>query len=392
MHIAVIGAGAMGADIVAELARREPTLELTVIDTDHARAAKVAAKSGLQAAHAQTCDAMDVESTTRALEGTSVTVNAAQYDTNLDVMRACLAAGSHYLDLGGMFHMTKRQLELSDEFERADLTALLGIGAAPGLSNLLAAAACEGMDRVEGVDMSYGAAAPDMPESDVFVPPYSIRTIMQEFSEPSFQYVGGELRETPALAGRRRIRFPDPIGAVDCVHTLHSETVTLPSFLASRGVRQVTWRLGLPQPLEEAVQAFASAGLGETNPLAVEGTSIVPVDFLAACIEDRIARAGSPTEPYTEHGCLRAEAWGKMKDAAIRVSVDCILSESGLAPDVAGVMTGTPAAVAALMLATGVAGTPGAHGPERVIDPTKMFASLAECGFRTSRMEQREIA
>ena len=92
MHIAVIGAGAMGADIVAELARREPTLALTVIDTDEARAKRVAGNSGLPKAHARTCDARDLASMTDALEGASVTVNAAQYDTNVDVMRAALDA------------------------------------------------------------------------------------------------------------------------------------------------------------------------------------------------------------------------------------------------------------------------------------------------------------
>jgi len=392
MHIAVVGAGAMGADIVGELARREPPLALTVIDTDSARAAGVASKSSLATALARPCDARDVASMTQALESVSVTVNAAQYDTNLDVMRACLAARSHYLDLGGMFHTTRRQLELAADFDRAGLTALLGMGAAPGLSNLLAVAACEGLEVVEGVDMSFAAAAPDMPESGIFVPPYSIRTIMQEFCDPSFQYLDGELCEMPALAGRRRVRFPEPIGAVDCVHTLHSEPATLPAFLAARGVRDVTWRLGLPPQLEEAVQAFASAGLGSTTPLAVEGASIAPVDFLAACIDDQLTRAPSRQEPFTEHGCLRAEAWGSTGGAAVRVSVECMLEASGVAPDVAGVMTGTPAAIAALMLASGEADCPGAHGPESVIEPTKMFAQVAERGFRTSLTKQRALA
>ncbi|MGR8919946.1 MAG: saccharopine dehydrogenase family protein [Gammaproteobacteria bacterium] len=392
MHIAVVGAGAMGADIVAELARREPALALTVIDADGARARAVAAGSGLATAVGDTCDARDTATLARLLGDAAVTVNAAQYDTNLDVMRACLAAGSHYLDLGGMFHVTRRQLELGADFERAGLTAVLGMGAAPGLSNLLAVAACEGMDRVETVDMSFAAAAPDMPERDVFVPPYSIRTIMQEFCDPSFQYVDGELRELPALAGRRRIRFPHPIGEVDCVHTLHSEPATMPALLAERGAREVSWRLGLPSPLEDAVQAFAAAGLGSTTPLQVGGAAIAPVEFLAACIEDRIARAPRADEPYTEFGCLRAQAQGSAGDSALEVVVECSLETHGAAPDVAGVMTGTPAAVAALMLAAGEAGCPGTHGPERVIAPPTMFARLASCGFRTARTERREIA
>ena len=39
-------------------------------------------------------------------EGAAVCVNSTQYYFNLDVMRACLKAGVHYLDLGGLFHVT----------------------------------------------------------------------------------------------------------------------------------------------------------------------------------------------------------------------------------------------------------------------------------------------
>ena len=46
-------------------------------------------------------------------------VNSASYRVNLDAMRACLEAECHYVDLGGLYWMTERQLELSGEFEAA---------------------------------------------------------------------------------------------------------------------------------------------------------------------------------------------------------------------------------------------------------------------------------
>ena len=56
--------------------------------------------------------ASDPGSLARALEGCDVLVNSASYRVNLDAMRACLEAGCHYLDLGGLYWMTDRQLEL----------------------------------------------------------------------------------------------------------------------------------------------------------------------------------------------------------------------------------------------------------------------------------------
>ena len=38
-------------------------------------------------------------------------VNCASYRVNLEAMRACLAAGCHYVDLGGLYWLTGRQLE-----------------------------------------------------------------------------------------------------------------------------------------------------------------------------------------------------------------------------------------------------------------------------------------
>src|SRR5437870_10652976 len=89
---------------------------------------------------AEHLDARDPGSLARALEGADVVVNAADYRLNLAVMRGALTAGAHYVDLGGLFHVTLKQLELDEEFREAGLTAILGMGSAPGKTNLLAAA------------------------------------------------------------------------------------------------------------------------------------------------------------------------------------------------------------------------------------------------------------
>ncbi len=73
-------------------------------------------------------DARDRASLARALEGADAVVNAADYRLNLDVMWGALEAGAHYVDLGGLFHVTRAQFQLYDEFDAAGLTAILGLG------------------------------------------------------------------------------------------------------------------------------------------------------------------------------------------------------------------------------------------------------------------------
>src|SRR6266567_8097067 len=62
---------------------------------------------------AEHVDARDYGSLAGALGDADVCVNCVDYRFNLSVMNAArVAADCHYVDLGGLFHMTRRQLEL----------------------------------------------------------------------------------------------------------------------------------------------------------------------------------------------------------------------------------------------------------------------------------------
>ena len=63
-------------------------------------------------------DARDPVSLQLALDGAAVCINCVDYRINLEVMRGALEAGAHYVDLGGLFHVTRLQLELDMSFGR----------------------------------------------------------------------------------------------------------------------------------------------------------------------------------------------------------------------------------------------------------------------------------
>src|SRR5436309_8875228 len=142
LHVAVLGAaGTIAPAIVRDLAESDEVARMTLLDLDPERAGLVAAANGGGKADAVGVDATDLDALARALEHAEVLVNSASYRVNLDAMRACLGAGCHYLDLGGLYWMTLEQLKLSAKFERAGLLAILGIGSSPGKTNLMAARA-----------------------------------------------------------------------------------------------------------------------------------------------------------------------------------------------------------------------------------------------------------
>ena len=90
------------------------------------------------------------------LRGHTVVINCTQHDFNLHVMRAALRAGIHYVDLGGLFLWTRRQLKLHRKFERAGLTAILGMGCAPGITNVMTRAAVERLGGAQSVKIRVG--------------------------------------------------------------------------------------------------------------------------------------------------------------------------------------------------------------------------------------------
>ena len=116
------GAGAMGRITAADLARTGGDgVQAVIADRDLAPAAELDVEK-------VTVDITDPKSLARALDGAFVAIASLPYRFNLEAMHGALAAGAHYIDLGGLFHVTRRQLELRSEFARAGRTAVLGVG------------------------------------------------------------------------------------------------------------------------------------------------------------------------------------------------------------------------------------------------------------------------
>ena len=121
-------------------------------DLDRALADEAARKApGHAKVTAHTVDVRDRSALVELLGGARVCVNAVQYNFNLDVMEGCLAAGVEYLDFGGLFHTTKKQLELHERYRAAGLLAVPGMGQVPGISNILAAAAADDLVSVDSI-------------------------------------------------------------------------------------------------------------------------------------------------------------------------------------------------------------------------------------------------
>ena len=348
LAVAVLGAGGIIARaIVRDLAESAEVGELLLLDLDAERAAAVAAEHGGGKARSARADALD-DTLADAIAGCDVLLNAASYRVNLHAMRAALAAQCQYIDLGGLYWMTARQLELHDDFEQAGLLALLGMGASPGKTNVMAARAVRELHGDPVTELHVAAAGRDPEPVDGLRVPYALRTLLDELTLAPVVLEGGKPHELRPLASGGAVRFPAPIGDADTIHTLHSELRTFgPSF----GVPRASFRLSLAPELLEALAQLVSAPEEEVAAVAMSAAPPSSRAISAHVVEARSARRHVTVSALTQP----MEAWGL---------------GGGI------VSTAAPAAAAVRLLARGRIGARGVHPPETCIEPDDLFAEL----------------
>lgn len=390
MKIVVIGgAGRMGRITVRDLNECPEVEKILIADYQEEKAKRYAASFNSSRIEGCFIDAYNINETSKIIKNYDAVINAAHYRTNLHVMHACLEANCHYNDLGGLFHMTLKQLKLFDEFKKSKLTAILGIGSAPGITNLLAAYACDRLNMIETIKL-YCATAnlTDMKGIDVFMPPYSIITIMEEFSEDTIQFIDGEYKTLPALSGSEEIVFPEPIGKQICYHTLHSEPATLPLYYKDKGIKEVSWRLGFPSLFTERAKFLANIGFSSKEPIKIKNIEVSPIDVLDSVIEKQIKEKLRGV--ILEHRisvCLRAYVKGMQNKKPVEYTVDCLAGIHSRWKTFCA--TSVPPSIAAQMQVNGMIKEPGVWGPEKVIDTDYFFKELTkrEMTFQISKKE-----
>jgi saccharopine dehydrogenase-like NADP-dependent oxidoreductase len=363
---------------LAETAAR--SLDIIVADRDRAAARRLASELPRRV-RAIEADAASPASLARALKGAAVVVNACHHDFNLRVMDAALKAGSHYLDLGGLFHVTRRQLAHDAQFRRAGLLAVCGMGSAPGIVNVMARAAADGLDRVHEIHVAVGTRdATRRRGRSLLDTSYSIQTVLDEASQPAALFTRGALWFVEPLSRAEAVRFPAPVGLQHPACTLHSELATLPQSFRSQGVRDVSFKIAFPGDLADRLRFVHALGLTSRDPITVKGRTIVPRDVLLALL----AAAPRPVAagPRDEYEVLRVTVRGRQGRRSVEVILDCHvpgMPSWGIGVDID---TGAPPSIVAQMLAAGALDARGVLPPERAIPPQPFFRELRRRGMR----------
>lgn len=387
MKVALLGAGIIGEVTARDLSAWDTPDEVVIGDLDGERAARVAAEFGFGSAQV---DVRDPDSLDAFLKGAGAVVNAAQYEINLDVMEGALRSGCNYVDLGGLFFTTRKQLQLFDRFEAAGLTAVLGIGACPGIANVHAGDLGARLDTVESVVIYNGAT---VDPSDTLKWPYSLWTIFDEIVEPSMVFRDGEFMAVEALGEEEMFPFKEPIGYAKTHLSLHSEVATIPLSLADKGIQKCEFKIrffGFSEAALRKLQFLASVGLASTEPRKVgDVEGVVPRRLLIDLLEEL-----QPDPPqHAGYKDIATVAVGTKDGQPVKLRIDTTawpvpeLKVSGGTAVVA-----TPAAILGRWLASGQLDKPGVYPPETSVEPKAFYADLAKRGMETTLSTEEILA
>jgi saccharopine dehydrogenase-like NADP-dependent oxidoreductase len=346
------GAGAIGRIVVRDLFESSRSNHILIADFGLDSSRSLARTFRSPRVTAAQADASNVRELAKIIHDCSIVINCTNHRFNLKVMEAALQARVHYLDLGGLFTWTRRQLRLNDRFRKAGLTAILGMGCAPGITNVMAAEIASQMKRVESIRIRVGSidfnATPG-----AFAFPYSAQTIVEELTLSSWKFSAGRFVESAPRQGWELVDFGKPVGKAWVVMTRHSEIATLPLRFKKRGLRYADFKVGFDRPFVRELMRRIRRGATLRDFQAIPASRQEPNDY-------EITRVIVRGEERTTTMDLHAKSKPEWHASAGDVNTAC------------------PASIVAQMIASGRIADRGVFAPEDIVPRTEFFNELSK--------------
>ncbi|MDH5438546.1 MAG: saccharopine dehydrogenase NADP-binding domain-containing protein [Candidatus Bathyarchaeota archaeon] len=312
MKILVLGGyGVQGSVICTDLSKSPEISEVVCAGRKLETAKRLVNWLNSEKVSAQRVDVSKTDDLRKALREIDVVVNSTLPRFNLKIMEEALQAGAHYVDLasGPPYENIPRELELSDKWKDAGLTALINTGISPGITNVLAKNATEKLDRVNEVIIRFYAKF----KAKESISRWSPETMWMDMAEEPVVFENGKFKKVPPFSGREVYKFPDPYGPQTVVWHAHEEVHTLPRFIG-KGLRFLDFKY----PYDPVTDAVVQLGLVSDKPIEVNGIEVVPRKVLFALTPHTLAidemaskiEAGVVVE---SSGCVVVEVRGEKK-------------------------------------------------------------------------------
>ena len=396
MKALLLGAGGMGALAAKTLAGFDAVTQIKIADINLGAAEKVAAACGSKAT-AMALDVTDVNALIAALEGADLCLNLVGpfFRFGVPILRTTIESGTDYIDICDDPEPTLDMLGLNPLASEKGVTAIVGLGASPGVTNLLAALArrelsqCTDLTTAWSLDSEEGSLAEEGTDTKGQASAAIIHWL-EQCSGFVKVWQDGALAEVKPLQPFD-ISIPD-IGHRQAWTVGHPEAVTLPiaypALVTSTNVMFLPMGLApilksVAEKIDDGAWTLEQAGQHLVERILREEQSLIGkgVTWLADTL--------GPRKPPP----LLAQATGTKSDQTKTVSAYL----TAVPPNGMAGITGIPLAIGAKLMGEGkgIERKHGVFAPEALVDPDIFFDELATyCKFKegVGRTDQGAMA
>jgi saccharopine dehydrogenase (NAD+, L-lysine-forming) len=324
-------------------------------------------------------DVLDERSLKAAMQGIDVVANFVGpfFRFAEPIAKAVIASGVNYVDICDDVAPTQTLLDDYHEQAKASGASLLiGMGASPGVSNVLVRRAANQLDQVDSAGVYWSVSANDI-ETELAgnVDNAAIyEHAIELMAGKAVQFLEGNYTEVQGGSGVEEVEFAT-LGTQQAYYVSHPEPVTIPRYIKTNNI----FNKGCVPGLDEVLFGFQALGLTSHENITVKGTDYKATDLAIAIL----AYLDANSEPVPESelpACsdLFVEVSGKQGEDSVKIRLDVSTTQGLPRMDR---MTGIAAAIGILMMGRGQIEEKGVLAPEGGVDPDCFFAEFSKYDF-----------
>lgn len=271
------GAGTMGSEAVKLLLERTGA-KIIVADASVKGLKRAEAQFGNKIEAAQ-ADVLNKDALVTLLKTADVVLSTVGpfYKFAVPVIKAAIEARVNMVDIDDDFDATANALELNEAARKAGTVAIIGMGASPGVTNLIAKLGASKMDRADNIRFYWGESSIDPTGSAAMMHWFHIT------AEKIPVFIEGKWTKVQGFTEPEIIEFMPPVGKLEVMLTGHPEPVTLPRYI--KGVKNVSIKGALyPPKMMELYRWLIDTGFGSKDDFIVNENVSMPIRELAVRI------------------------------------------------------------------------------------------------------------
>jgi saccharopine dehydrogenase-like NADP-dependent oxidoreductase len=374
--LALGGSGNMGQTAVRTVLDIGGIDQLIVADYDADRTNIFVESLNDKRVQARTVDVTNTGALEALMQESDVIMNTVgpYYRYGVPIVQAAIKTGRHYIDINDDYRPTQEILEMDNAARSAGSTILLGMGASPGITNILAKHAANQLDEVDYIQTAWGAVGGILPsrsealQSDEFSEERIAAATVHfmhivAWKIPLFR--GGKFIEVDPLEDGEEMTFPEGKGFFYYIG--HAEPVTLPRFI--KGLKGACNLFGSwfgPEAYD--VLRSLGARIRDGKLSAEQAAGKFARELREAIAKQRLDEP-QDTGPWLGVGGLHASASGKKGSKRVKYGYGLKTAPPG---GMAG-ETGVPLAIGTDMIIKGEISQRGVLAPEACIEPLPFF-------------------